>query len=157
MHKLFVYGTLKSQYYGHHYFNGPFTRAITEENFLVMGGSFPRAIRAKNHSNLEMFGSKLLGELVEISDQDLEQADFYEGYPSFYDRITIKVRKIDPVFFTESSETEEVLFYEAKDAANCFDVFNNKYGDDLEELANDMLYSPIQVTEKTQAINWKSS
>lgn len=153
-HKLFVYGTLKSKIRGPFFFSGKPKTAITHDHFLVMGGGFPRAVAAERYPFLSNFASHLYGEVYEITDDELASCDRYEGAPSFYERKTITVETWSEAF--EPSKTEEVYFYEATGAADCFDIFSGeRKKDELNELGYELLTQPKAHSEKyPTVIDW---
>lgn len=162
--KIFVYGTLKSTFYGASYFSGVPKLAVTRLPFLVMGSSFPRAVLASKLPHLEKYGSLLVGEVYEVTDAELAEADMYEGAPSFYKQIEIEVfdyhtsiqsplkkkvthtsKKEEPIVY------EKVLMYEANQAA---EIFKQIQGEDLDELATNLILKPIDRFKDQPVTEW---
>lgn len=116
--RVFVYGTLKEQYNGVYFFGDKKpTQALTVDKFVVGERPFPSAVRfgsdLLNDKPFITKGYQLVGEVYEVDDDDtktISRLDRYEGYPSFYDRINVKV-------ITEDGEVD-VMMYEAKGASS---------------------------------------
>lgn len=95
MHKVFVYGTLLSSA------SNP-AKSFAEATIISKGhvigrlydlGWYP-GYRPEARMDLPE-PSKVYGELVEVSDGNLEKLDSYEGYPSLYDRQKVFVHTED--------------------------------------------------------------
>lgn len=84
MHKVFVYGTLKSGFHNHERFLKNYTgvKAKAPGINLHRGPSFPFAVIGKGVA---------IGELYEVDDSTLKSLDRLEGHPNFYKRILVPV------------------------------------------------------------------
>jgi gamma-glutamylcyclotransferase (GGCT)/AIG2-like uncharacterized protein YtfP len=118
MHRVFVYGTLKS---------GGRVRGLDmlgwvrdiEDAAVLVGeattvnasfslydlGSFPAASIAGNN--------KILGEVWEVNDEMFEVLDGIEGYPTFYNRTTVKTTRGEAwmYYIPEIEQSNEELIY----------------------------------------------
>lgn len=150
-HNLFCYGTLKQEYYGRHHFSKPPKNVVTVDKFLITGDSFPRAVRASLYPSLANYGSRLLGELYEVTDEELANADSYEGAPTFYDKIIIDVVEYGSGK-SKPDTIKDVIMYEAKEAASPFEYICK---DETLELAERLLLQPCMKFENQQTMIWR--
>lgn len=150
MHKLFVYGTLKFAIRGSYYFRTTPRVAKTTDKFLMMGSGFPTTVPLSKKPYLSDYGAILKGEVFEINDQELQACDYYEGYPSFYDRHDTEVQ------YEDNGEKEKVIMYHAKEAAKGFDIFTPDMDQsDLHELAGSLLVMPYHASPFEVNLEWK--
>lgn len=84
MHKVFVYGTLKTGFHNNKRILSEYTgvKAKAPGIDLHKGPHFPFAVKGKGVA---------IGELFEVSDSTLLQLDRLEGHPNFYERTEIEV------------------------------------------------------------------
>lgn len=84
-HLVFVYGSLKAGYHNHNTLaNSPLiSTGTTEPNYqMISFGSFPALIE----------GDKAYeGEIYEVDNNTLQQLDYLEGYPDFYNRSQVDI------------------------------------------------------------------
>lgn len=149
MHKLFVYGTLKFAIRGSYYFRGKPRPARTTDKFLMMGSGFPTTIPLSKKPYLADFAAILQGEVFEINDQELEACDYYEGYPSYYDRQDTEVQ------YNDNGEKEKVIMYHAKEAAKGFDIFSDELDKaELYDLGKNILVMPQFISPFETSLEW---
>ena len=105
MRKVFVYGSLKMGFGNHH--------VIEEQTYLgdavlsrdaglrmVSLGAFPALIPSEAAQDIK-------GELYEVNDGGLQQLDWLEGYPDFYNRKEVTVGDVDAlVYFIDDGNYE---------------------------------------------------
>lgn len=100
---LFVYGTLMHGCSNNGFLiksEGTFIEEVAVHNFLLLDlGSFPAAIKNE--------GTKIVGELWKV--KTLEFTDHLEGYPHFYNRVSV------PVVTKKSNCIEAQIYYINKD------------------------------------------
>lgn len=112
---VFVYGTLKSNFSGKHYFKTNPIIGKTKADYVVFGKGFPKALKTEDYFNRKnpltnpQIG-KLRGEIYSAGETTLQQLDRYEGYPSFYSREEIEVETPDGIV--------KALMYHANEAAD---------------------------------------
>lgn len=85
MHRVFVYGTLKSGHYNHRCISMDKTSKMVEEESFIVGqmfdlGAFPAV--TPGHMPIK-------GEVWEVSDETLARLDHLEGHPDFYVRMEV--------------------------------------------------------------------
>jgi len=98
--KVFVYGTLKKGH-GNHYIldKDPIETIIADLPFYMVSlGAFPALVPTRNDQQ-----NQIVGEVYDISRQELSRLDHLEGYPNFYDRM--------PMDMTDYGIGEEVWVY----------------------------------------------
>lgn len=87
MPKVFVYGTLLSGEGNNHLLQNADSKLIGEakvQGFMLYNlGAYPAAVPTND------INKKLVGEVWEISVDVLNNLDWLEGYPSFYDRTLV--------------------------------------------------------------------
>lgn len=92
MHKIFVYGTLKSGYGNNRlieHANKLGEHTVEAGRYcLVDLGPFPAVMPVDEISGLAP--TKVTGEVWEVDDQTFERVDGLEGYPHFYNREKIQ-------------------------------------------------------------------
>ena len=98
MHKIFVYGTLKTGQPNHHWLqneNNGIQRKL--DGLFFTKSKFPMVLDTPwnipfliDHEN---FGKSIYGEVYEVDDLMLSKLDILEGYPKWYDRKTIQVEQ----------------------------------------------------------------
>lgn len=88
MRNVFVYGILKQ--------NDPALRAKVHNYRLIDMGWFPAAIPADGHT--------VIGELLEVTDSEVQDFDRIEGHPNFYERTPVEVE-------LQNGETLEAEMY----------------------------------------------
>lgn len=90
MHKVFVYGTLKSGFHNHYLLDKyKFEEAEAEGFNLHASAYLPYAVPGKG---------TVKGELYEVDIFKLHQLDHLEGHPHFYRRIEAKVKTAAGLF-----------------------------------------------------------
>lgn len=111
MTKVFVYGTLKSNYYGKSIFS--------KNQFISIGATVPIMNLAHRGFPVATFAEKypdkpagkIVGEIYEVDERQLDGLDQYEGYPTFYSRQEITVTD-------EGDQPHECLIYIGEGAAS---------------------------------------
>ena len=98
MHKVFVYGTLKSGKSNHYFLaNAKFLgKARVGRNFKLYVSGLPYLV--------EESGDGAVGEVYEVDNEGLMSLDRLEGHPNFYFRKPVKVKY-------EDNTEEEALVY----------------------------------------------
>jgi gamma-glutamylcyclotransferase (GGCT)/AIG2-like uncharacterized protein YtfP len=130
LHKVFVYGSLKSggDIRGLHSFGDGATivgKAKTEypDYEMIDLGAFPGVI---------LKGEKYIqGEVWEVDDEIMEQLDMIEGYPEFYNRQQ-----------TQTTLGKAWMYYLSKDYSQDLNTaINTRNSDQIEEVDNTLIWS----------------
>tara|TARA_Y100000389_G_scaffold198239_1_gene234373 strand:+ start:4697 stop:5104 length:408 start_codon:yes stop_codon:yes gene_type:complete len=130
LHKVFVYGTLKSggEIRGLNTFGEGATivgKAKTKfpDYHMIDLGAFPGVI---------LKGTKYIqGEVWEVDDEAMEQLDMIEGYPEFYDRQQ-----------TQTTLGKAWMYYLSKDYSQDLSIaINTRNSDQIEEVDNTLIWS----------------
>jgi gamma-glutamylcyclotransferase (GGCT)/AIG2-like uncharacterized protein YtfP len=89
-HLLFVYGTLKSGFWNHHYLEDSeyLGKAETKEKYAMYVGGIPFVVKGQKVSTIK-------GEVYEVSKDVLKEIDRLEGHPFAYRREKVKVKLED--------------------------------------------------------------
>lgn len=136
-HNLFVYGTLQASHLGQHFFKSKPRPAMTLSKLLVAKNNYPRAVLAEKYPHLSDYALFLKGEVYEVTEDELAEADSYEGAPSWYHQIKTQVRYLD------GDEVGTVLMYEANEAAEVFKHLEPTFDTNkIEAIADEMLLIP---------------
>lgn len=106
-HLLFVYGTLLEGYHNHHWIDGAefVGVAVTGEKFtMYTNGSFPAVVSEPSYS--------IIGEVYEIDNKTLTNADRLEGYDAKYPtRSFYQRRQIEVTIVTTGEKKTAWIYY----------------------------------------------
>lgn len=135
--KVFVYGSLMSNYENHHVMeeaNGKFiSKALTSDKiFDLMGVNdyYPTIVKGNR---------KIYGEIYEVDDEGIEILNRLEGYPNFYDKKEFS-------FDTENGKINALMYVMTN---NSLKYFGDKYIKDSKRIHKTDDYSLWMLRDKS--------
>jgi len=118
--KLMVYGTLQQGYWNNRLLAGArfIGQAVTNKEYVLFDCGFPMAVTAPTKYK----PLPIIGEVYEVTQEQLERCDRLEGHPNWYKRELISARLGD--------RDEEVFIYEMPEkpsSVSLCNIVDNRY------------------------------